>query len=88
MDNYDVMAGSCPSCEAADREIDALESRLDAADRETLATFDIERAKLTAADALATKADKLLEHIEMGWSHGEECIALDVALREYREVTE
>lgn len=45
-------------------------------------------ARLAAADALAEKADKLLEHIEMGWSHGEECVALDVALREYREVTE
>ena len=47
-----------------------------------------ERNRLrTAADALATKADKLLEHIEMGWSHGEECIALDDAVRKYREVS-
>ena len=87
MDNYDVMAGSCPSCEAADREIDKLEARLDAADRETLATFDVDRARHTAAAALAEKAEKLLEHIEMGWSHGEECIALDIALSEYREVS-
>lgn len=48
----------------------------------------LKAARLTAADALAEKADKLLEHIEMGWAHGEECIALDVTLRKYREVKE
>ena len=43
--------------------------------------------QLAIAEAMAEKADKLLEHIEMGWSHGEECIALDDAVRKYREVS-
>ena len=43
--------------------------------------------QLDAADALAEKAEQLLECIRMGWAHGEECIALDAAVREYREVT-
>ena len=57
--------------------------RYAAADKELLTL----ETRLDAADALAEKADKLLEHIEMGWAHGEECIALDAALREYREVS-
>lgn len=89
MDNYDIMAGSCPNCVVADKEIEALEDRLDAADRETVAWFDIERVKLTAADALATAAEDFEEAFE-----GSELIddlvirryeALIAALRKYRE---
>jgi len=58
-----------------------------AADRETLAAWDVDRARLAAADALAEKADQLLECIRMGWAHGDESIALDDAVREYREVS-
>jgi len=45
-----------------------------------------EDPRLTAADALAEKADQLLECIRMGWADGEAYIALDAALRAYREV--
>ena len=64
MDNYDVMAGSCPKCEAADREIDKLTDRLDAADRETLAAFDVDRARRTAADALAELAELFVDDLD------------------------
>ena len=62
MDNYDVM--SCPNCEAADREIDKLEARLDAADQETLAAWEIDRARLTAADALAEAMEPLSHFLD------------------------
>ena len=49
-----------------------------------------QRARRTAADALATKAEKLLElhrkHIGMGYLVNE-VFELDAAVREYREVT-
>ena len=60
MDNFYV----CPRCEAADREIDKLEARLDAADRETLATFVVDRARLDAADALATEVSPAIEIVK------------------------
>ena len=64
MDNYDVMAGGCENCEAADREIDKLTDRLDAADRETLAAFDMDRARLTAAAALAELAELFVDDLD------------------------
>ena len=85
---------------AADKEIDILESRLDAADRETLAAFDIERTKLDAADALADAGDKVENVLEVLlvreiWEARPAALAvatealreLGAALREYREVS-
>ena len=99
MDNYDIMAESCPNCVAAEREIDILESRLDAADREMLATLDIDRARLTAADALAAAAKPFTVLLIDGNSDDVDVApwnfiragnvqALIVALRKYREATE
>ncbi len=40
-----------------------------------------------AADVLAVEAEQLLDIIRKGWAHGEACIALDAALREYKEIS-
>ena len=94
MDNFYV----CPRCEAADREIDALGSQLDAADREMLAAFDVDRARRTAADALADAAKPFTVLLIDGNSDDVDVApwnfiragnvqALIVALREYREMS-
>ena len=44
-------------------------------------------ARITAADALAKKAERLLECIRMGWPQGHAAMVLHAALREYREVS-
>ena len=41
--------------------------------------------RLTAADALAEKAEQLLECIRMGWPQGYAAMVLHAALRKYRE---
>jgi len=45
------------------------------------------KAHLDAADALAEKAEQLLEHIRRGWAHGDEFNALVAAVFKYREVS-
>ena len=91
MDNYDVMAGGCENCEAADREIDKLTDRLDAADRETLAAFDMDRARRTAADALfAASQDAakfVAKHVaDTGSTLGQRALdRLEKAMRECEE---
>jgi len=93
VDNFYV----CPRCAAADALNDQMESRLDAADRETLAAWDVDRGGLSAAaDALAAA----LKEVE--WDEGGHCLwcygwertgghSLDCqrqeALREYQEVS-
>ena len=43
--------------------------------------------QIDAADALAEKAEQLLDFIRLDLSHGAACNDLDVALRKYKEVS-
>ena len=43
--------------------------------------------QLVAADALAAKAEHLLNAIFKGGAHGDACVALDTALRKYKEAS-
>jgi len=61
---------------AADRVIDGLERKI-----------EVLETRLAAADALAEKAEQLLEHIRRGWAHGDEFNALVAAVFKYREVS-
>jgi len=75
MDNYDVMAGSCPNCVAADKEIEALQTRFTAADALFKASKDAAKfvAKYVADAENSTLGQRALDRLEK-------------AMREYEEV--